>query len=348
MEQKNKAERSPAARNDGRGKVTSYDVASLAGVSQSAVSRCFKPGASISAKIRGKVEKAARQLGYQPNAIARGLISGRSNIVAVIINNLTNLIYPEVLSELNQKFAQHGQHVLLFTLSRESDVDRVLDQVWQYQVDGIVAAAQFTDAQLAACEARRTPLVFYNRVYPNHSVASVCCDHEEGERLLVEGLLRSGRESFAVVSGPADSAVSTARTHGAINALKSAGIPYRQIEGDYSYECAKDIVNSLLAKDSRKINAIVCSNDVMAIGCIDQLVHVHGMRVPEDISVVGFDGVSAASWENYNLTTIVQPVSRMVDAAVQMLIERIESFDLPVEKRIFSGKMRFGASASLR
>ena len=347
MEQKSKAERSPTARGDGRGKVTSYDVARLAGVSQSAVSRCFKPGASISAKIRAKVEKAARQLGYQPNAIARGLISGRSNIVAVIINNLTNLIYPEVLSELNQKFARHGRHILLFTLSRESDVDRVLDQVWQYQVDGIVAAAQFTDAQLAACGARRTPLVFYNRVYPDHSVASVCCDHEEGERMLVEGLLRSGRKSFAVVSGPADSAVSTARTHGAINALGRVGISYRQFEGDYSYECAKDIVNDLLAEGRRKVNAIVCANDVMAIGCIDQLIHVHGIRVPEDISVVGFDGVSAASWKNYDLTTIVQPVSRMVDAAVQMLIERIESYDLPAEKRIFSGKMRHGASARL-
>ena len=347
MEQKNKAERPAANRNNGHGKVTSYDVASLAGVSQSAVSRCFKPGASISAKIRAKVEKAARQLGYQPNAIARGLISGRSNIVAVIINNLTNLIYPEVLSELNQKFARHGRHVLLFTLSRESDVDRVLDQVWQYQVDGIVAAAQFNDSQLAACEARRTPLVFYNRVYPNHSVASVCCDHEEGERLLVEGLLRTGRKSFAVVSGPADSAVSTARTHGAVNALNRAGIPYRQVEGDYSYECAKDIVSGLMDGDGEKIDAIVCANDVMAIGCVDQLVHVHGVRVPEDISVVGFDGVSAASWENYNLTTIVQPVSRMVDAAVQMLIERIDSREIPAEKRIFSGKMRHGASARL-
>jgi len=91
MEQKHKAARSLAAKNDDRGKVTSYDVASLAGVSQSAVSRCFKPGASISAKIRAKVEKAARELDYQPNAIARGLISGRSNSLEAVVNNLTNL-----------------------------------------------------------------------------------------------------------------------------------------------------------------------------------------------------------------------------------------------------------------
>ncbi len=86
-------------------RATSYDVARVAGVSQSAVSRCFKAGASVSAKTRAKVDGAAKSLGYQPNAIARGLISGRSNIVGVLITELTNLNYPQVLSQLNRKFA---------------------------------------------------------------------------------------------------------------------------------------------------------------------------------------------------------------------------------------------------
>ena len=147
-------------------RATSYDVAHLAGVSQSAVSRCFKPGSSISAKTRAKIEKVASELGYQPNAIARGLISGRSNMVAVIITDLTNLNYPEVLSQLNRKLAEQNVHILLFTLTRESDVDKVLDQVLQYQVDGIIAAAQFTRKQIVDCDDRGIPLVFYNRVYP--------------------------------------------------------------------------------------------------------------------------------------------------------------------------------------
>jgi len=98
--------------------VTSYDVARHAGVSQSAVSRCFKPGASVSKKMRARVMKAAEELGYEPNAIARSLITRRSNLVAILISNLTNLYYPEVLAELTQKFSAEGVRVLLFAMKR--------------------------------------------------------------------------------------------------------------------------------------------------------------------------------------------------------------------------------------
>lgn len=326
-------------------RATSYDVAKLAGVSQSAVSRCFKPGASISVKTRAKVEKAAEELGYQPNAIARGLITRRSNIVAVLINELTNLNYPEVLSQLNRRLGERQVHILLFTLSRESNVDPVLDQVWQYQVDGIIAAAQFTEEQISACEKRGIPLVFYNRVYPQSTVSSVCCDHSEGERLLVDGLIVSGRKNFVVMGGPADSYVSTARTKGAVSRLKKADINLIQVNGDYSYESACARVHEIMEAETFKPDAFVCANDTMAIGCIDTLRHEYNVKVPEDVAVVGFDGVSAASWLSYDLTTVVQPVDRMVEAAVNMLLERVEDHELPAEKRLFAGHLVQGSSA---
>lgn len=326
-------------------RATSYDVARVAGVSQSAVSRCFKPGASISAKTRAKVEKAAADLGYQPNAIARGLITRRSNIVAVIINELTNLNYPEVLSQLNRRLGDREVHILLFTLTKESNVDPVLDQVWQYQVDGIIAAAQFTEKQITACEQRGIPLVFYNRVYPQSTVSSVCCDHSEGERLLVDGLISSGRKNFVVMGGPADSYVSTARTKGAVSRLKSASVNLIQVNGDYSYESACNRVHEIMDSKTFKPDAFVCANDTMAIGCIDTLRHEYGKKVPEQIAVVGFDGVSAASWLSYDLTTVVQPVERMVQAAVNMLLERVEDHELPAEKRLFAGHLLQGSSA---
>ena len=123
--------------------VTSYDVAARAGVSQSAVSWCFKPGASVSAATRARVLKAAKELDYVPNAMARGLITRRSNLVAVLISNLTNLYYSEVLSELCQQFEKRGMRVLLFTLPHEADVDKMLAYVWEYKVDGVVAAAPY-------------------------------------------------------------------------------------------------------------------------------------------------------------------------------------------------------------
>ena len=121
---------------------TSYDVAQRAGVSQSAVSRCFRPGSSISPKTRARVLAAAHELGYHPNAMASGLITKRSNLVAVMISNLTNLYYPEVLAEITRRLSDHGISVLLVALQAESEADAKLDQVWRYRVDGAIIAAQ--------------------------------------------------------------------------------------------------------------------------------------------------------------------------------------------------------------
>ena len=331
----------------GKKRATSYDVARLAGVSQSAVSRCFKPGASVSSATRRKVEKIAKAVNYQPNAIARGLISGRSNIVAVIITDLTNINYPQVLSELNRKFDEHNIHVLLFTLAKEGDVDKVLHKVWQYQVDGIVAAAQFTDTQIIDCEARGIPLVFYNRLYPETTVSSVCCDHREGERTLVEGLLATGNSSFVVMSGPEDSAVSVARTKSAVSRLKGSASNLVEVDGDYSYDTSCNLTRQIMDSGDFKPDAFVCTNDIMAIGCIDTLRKEYNVDVPNDIAVVGFDGVEAAFWLNYDLTTVVQPLKRMVQATVTMVLERIEDPELPSEKRMFAGEIRHGSSAFL-
>ncbi|MEO0320585.1 MAG: LacI family DNA-binding transcriptional regulator, partial [Pseudomonadota bacterium] len=134
--------------------VTSYEVARLAGVSQSAVSRCFKPGASVSAKMRARVMAAAAELGYEPNAIARSLITRRSNLVAVLISNLTNLYYPEVLAELTRHLTAYDVRVLLFSLESEADANATLQQIWPYRVDGVIAAAELSPNHVAEFEKR--------------------------------------------------------------------------------------------------------------------------------------------------------------------------------------------------
>lgn len=208
------------ARNNQR--ATSYDVARAAGVSQSAVSRCFKPGASVSQKMRNRVQSVATTLGYQPNAIARSLITRRSNIVAVVINNDTNLYYPELLVELSRDFNERGVHMLLFTLEHESDVTNMLDQVLQYQVDGVILAAQLTDAQLEFFAQRDIPFVYYNRTSDTVPCSSVQCDHFEGERLLVDKLIAAKRKRFCIITGPADSSVSATRMQGALKRLMNS------------------------------------------------------------------------------------------------------------------------------
>ena len=332
-----------------RAVVTSYDVAQLAGVSQSAVSRCFRDGASISEKMRIRVMKAAHELGYAPDAIARSLSTRRSNLVAVVISNLTNLYYPEVLSELNLRLAERNVHLLLFTLQNESDVDRILNQIWQYRVDGVIAAARLSAQQVKEFEARGVPLVFYNRYLRERSVNAVCCDQIEAARTIVSGLLDAGHRSFGIIAGPPDSTVGEERTRGCVDTLKRyKNHQYIVVRGDYTYSGGQRAFTEIIARLGEKPQAVICSNDVMALGCLDAARFDHGMSIPEDLSVVGFDGVEPANWSSYQLATIRQPVQRMAEAAVTLLLDCVSDPSRPAEKRVFSGLLVQGRSARLQ
>ena len=331
-----------------RKRATSYDVAELAGVSQSAVSRVFQDGASASKKMRDRVMSAADDLGYRPNAIARGLITQRSNMVAIVISKLTNLYYPEVLVQFTQHFSEHGVRVLLFALERESDTSTVLEQMLQYRVDGIMTAALFTPEQLKTIENAQIPVVFYNRTLKDQLVSSVRCDQEEGERWLVDELVNAGHKSFGVVEGPADSIVSIERKMGALNELAEMGITdVTTVSGDYGYETGRECFAELVQKHGSVPDAVIAANDVMAIGCIDEARENFSLNVPNDVSIVGFDGVGPARYAAYNVTTVRQPVQRMTESAASMLLERIENPELSPEKRAFSGSLIRGGSARL-
>ncbi len=329
------------------GRATSYDVAHLAGVSQSAVSRCFKQGASVAPRTREKILEAARALNYYPNAIAQGLITRRSNLVAIIISNLTNLYYPEVLAELTQRLSAQGIRVLLFSLAAESDVDEVLDQVWRYRVDGAIVAARLNPEQLAAFADRGVPLVLYNRIGEGIPVASVCCDSVGGEQALVEGLIEGEHDVFGIIAGPADSYVGEERVEAARRRLQQLGRDPLIVRGNFDYASGDAGLKELMRMTDRKLDALICANDLMAIGAIDSARINFGIDVPADLSVVGFDGVGPATWLAYQVTTIRQPVRRMTEAAVAMLLERIERPELSPEQRLFAGELLTGASARL-
>jgi DNA-binding LacI/PurR family transcriptional regulator len=322
---------------------TSYDVARRAGVSQSAVSRCFAPGASIAPDTREKIMKVAAELGYSPNALAQGLISGRTKLVAVIISSLTTLYYPEVLSELTQRLLARDTRVLLFSLHAESEIDEMLDQVWRHSVDGVISAARLSDAQIKMFENRRVPLVLYNR--ESASAASVSCDSAAGERDLVDRLLAAGHKRFGVIAGPKDSYVGEARLSAAIERLAQfeiADVP--MVRGDFSYESGAAGLRALMSERDG-YDAVVCVSDLMAIGAMDAGREDFGLRIPEDLSIVGFDGSGPATWASYRLTSVRQPVRRMTEAAVNMLVERIEDYAMPAERRLFTGQFIAGRSA---
>ena len=344
-----KADRTPATSfvaEAGR-RATSYDVARIAGVSQSAVSRCFAPNASIAPAKRELILKVAAEIGYRPNALAQALISKRTNLVAVLISNLTNLYYPEVLAGLSASLTDRDVRVLLFNLNAESEVDEVIDQVWRHSVDGVIAAARLSEQQLRQFAEHQILVVMYNRLASGPNAASVRCDSVSGERTLVDGLIASGHHRFGIIAGPQDSYVGEERRTAALTLLAEKGFAdVPMVRGDFSYASGRDGLLAL-ASGKQKLDAIICASDLMAIGAMDAARIELGRNIPDDMSIVGFDGSGPAAWESYRLTTIRQPVGRMTEAAAAMLIERIHDPLYPAEQRLFSGRLIEGASARL-
>lgn len=326
-------------------KVTSYDVAREAGVSQSAVSRVFRPGLSVSQKTRDKVMATANEMGYRPNAIARMLITKQSGMVAVIVSSRANVNYPEVLSQVSKQLAARNKRVLLFTLDDVEGLDELFEQILTFQVDGVIAlAAHFESHRLAQFEKHEIPVVLYNRNVPDAMANTVCCNHEQGIKQLITELEKNNPKKYLLLSGPKDSDVANERREIAIKLLEQFGVKDVSIlYGDYSYQSGRDCLAKCLQHNPAP-DAIICSNDTMAIGVIDEARENHDIHIPNDISVVGFDGITSSAWQSYQITTIKQPVEKLVKAAVEMLLEHIENPDSPPEARVLTGALIKGNS----
>lgn len=325
--------------------VTSYDVARHAGVSQSQVSRCFTPGSSVAKATRTKIMRAVEELGYRPNAIARSLITQRSNMVAVIVANMG--FNPELTAQISRTFSARGLHILLFTLDHEAEADEVVDQIWQYRVDGLLAAVRLPSRHVEAFARRRLPTVFLNRLDDDVRASTVCCDQAGGERLLVGRLIAGGSRTFGIIRGPEDSAISVRRVENAVAELGVHGITdVRFADGEFDHASGRRAFGSLLHQ-GRPPDAVICANDMMALGAMDAARFDHGLSVPDMVSIVGFDGAAQARWPSYDLVTVRQPAREMVEAAADMLMARIEDPSRSIEKRLFTGELVPGTSARL-
>ncbi len=298
--------------------------------------------------MRERVRRAAQALGYTPNAIARSLITRRSNLIAVLISNLTSLYYPEVLSELSAQATAHGERILLFALPKESDIDETLEQVLQYQVDGVLAAVRLSAAQLESINSRHIPVVFFNRYLRDRPVNAVFCDQVDGARLLVTRLYRAGHRRFGVIAGPKDSVVGEERLRATLDTLTELGVRDTSVvRGGYDYGSGVKGLHELIKLGRRTPQVVVCANDLMAIGCMDAARFDLGLTIPDKLSVVGFDGVGPSTWSSYRLTTIRQPIERMAEAALRLLMDRVANPELPPEKRVLAGTIVEGTSAVL-
>lgn len=328
--------------------VTSSQVARRAGVSQSAVSRTFTPGASISPKTREKVMAAAQELGYRPNAIARSLITNRSRIIAVVMAYLENLFYPDVLEELGRLLVKENYRLLLFTGHMDRDSDPVFDQLMQYRVDGIILASTTLSSQLSEeCATAGIPVVLFNRTTERDAVSSVTTRNREGGRRIGEFLLAGGHRRFGYISGVESSSTNRDRFAGYQDALTEAGHAEILVEvGNYDRAEAEAAARKLLSRDDRP-DAIFVANDHMAVAVMDVARYEFGLSIPDDLSIVGYDDVGPARWTSYGITTVSQPLKRMVEATVNILMGQISSGEIEAEHRILSGDLVVRSSARL-
>ncbi len=307
-----------------RRRPSSYDVAALAGVSQSAVSRAFRPGVYLSDALRARVLEAARTLGFRPNAMARGLATQRSGIVAVALGTIGNPLYPAVLDAFSRRFAQEKLELLLLT--DLDDADAVMQRLSAYQTDAVIVTASMRlepSRRIArCCAAAGTPVVLFNRLLPGPRIAAVTCANRAGGRCIGDLLLRAGHRRLAFIGGPEETSTSRDRRVGFTEALAAAGhAPPLLANGPYSYEGGHAALLNLMARPARqRPDAVLCTNDLLAIGAMDAARQALGLRVPEDISIVGFDDVPMAAWGSYALTTIRQRIEPMVDAAMELLL----------------------------
>jgi DNA-binding LacI/PurR family transcriptional regulator len=327
-------------------KITSHDVARLAGVSQSAVSRVFTPGASASKATIAKVRAAAEQLGYRPNPLARAMITGKSRIIGLVVAYLDNQFYPLALERLSNALQAKGYHILVFTASNSQDgIERVFQDLMDYQVDGIITASVAMSSNLTErCAAAGIPVVMFNRGQPGAGLSSVTSANVEGGRKVAEFLVAGGHSRIAHIAGWHGSSTGRDRRRGFVEALAALeGNLVAIIDGMYDREVAAKAARVLIDGSNRP-DAIFVGNDHMAFAVID-VIRERNLRVADDISVVGYDDVPLAAWGAYNLTTLRQPLNRMVDATVDTLLAQINDPKRPSQKIEIDGPLILRTSA---
>ncbi len=329
-----------------RTRSTVRTISERAGVSTSTVSRALKGDRRISAKTRDSILAIAREEGYTPNAMARSLVTRRSGVVGLVIGEIGNPFYPELLERLHQRLAARSLRPMLLHVGTGPLDEGAVQTLLQYQMDGCVIASATLSSRIEdICLQYRVPMVMINRVARVHSCA-VSCNNFAGARLLGGLLIEAGHKRVALVTGQANTSISEDRAEGLQAALSDHGLSLiTSSEGHSTYAGGYDAAQQITER-GLKPDAIFAVNDIMAMGVIDALRRT-GRRVPEDVSVTGFDDIQAASWPNYDLTTVAQPVDAMIERALDLLSARIEDSSRPGEDITIHGELRRRTSARL-
>ena len=318
----------------------SKEVAALAKVSQATVSRVFSGQDNIREETRQKVLEAAKLLGYRPNALARSLTSSRSNLIAVVSLDILNPHHNALINKVTTRIQESGSQTLFFISPVEQQLDQILSQILQYQVDAIIVLSAALSAQMTQeCQRVRVPVVVFNKYTINKGLFSVCSDNIEAGWLVANYLYDKGYRHFGFIGTDTIYGTSSDRQKGFTDCLLEKGIHQCLVEkGPYTYEGGHQAMASMLSGPHRP-DAVFCMGDLMALGAMDCIRNDFGLRVPEDVAVVGFDNIDPAGWQSYNLTTVEQKIDAMMDVAFEYLEKKLAGEHVKEGIKLFSCKI---------
>ena len=314
--------------------VTLQDVAARAGVSKSAVSRTFTPGASVSPAMRARVEKAAQELGYHPNVLASSLTTGRTKLIGLISNNFTNPYFLEIFDAFTRALQEADLRPLLLNLSDAADADRSLARLQQYSVDGVIVASSTLPPQFATMfQDAGLPVVHafgWSSPIPGTAFAGI--DNAAAGRFAARTLMDRGYRRLGFLGGPAQATTTQERLSGFQSALQDMGhSPAVHFATEYSYGAGHAAMTAALREGH--VDAWFCGDDVIAVGAL-QAARAAGCAVPGDLGLLGLNDMAIAGWSGIELTTIVQPLHAIVAAAVDLVQNSIADPKAAPEHRL--------------
>jgi DNA-binding LacI/PurR family transcriptional regulator len=307
-------------------RATIKEVAKLAGVSTSAVSRSFTPGASVSAETRHKVLSATRVLGYRPNALARSLMTKRTELIGLVANNFDNPVFMEIFDLFTRRLQLRGRRPLLANLSEGGATEAALEMLLQYSVDGVIVASSTLPQQFViACAEAHLPVVHVfgrssGSKLPIHVVAP---DNVQGGSLAGDLLLKRGYRRIAFLGGPQIATSTEDRLRGFNERLARGRLKPRVVVFAHAYTHDAGVTTMRQLLRGGGIDAVFCGDDNLAMGAIDACREV-GLGVPSDIGVIGFNDMTIAAWPGYDLTTIRQPTAEIITEAVELILATVE------------------------
>ena len=320
--------------------VTAAEVACVARVSRSAVSRTFTPGASVSRQIRERVIKAADRLGYRVNRLAQGLIRARSNLVGIVGTTIGMPFHATLLAGLSEALLSEDFDCMLFNAANaERDLGTIIERVLEYRVSAIVVMSGMPPSWIVEkATASGVPVILINKSMPKLMVDSVVSDHVAGGRAAAQQLIGAGCRNLAVVSSADRTFSLLGRIRGFRNYAGGVGVAVTLWEeGPTSYETGQNAARALAA--TGRIDAAFCVTDIIALGFLDAARRDLGMRVPEDLSVIGFDDIPQAGWGSYRLTTFRQDVPDLARAVIAALNRRMHDATARPDTTVLRAKL---------